>query len=754
MDEETYDFDLSAGCFDDMSDSEEMRPIPGEVSSVPAEVVTKSSWDFDVINSNRNDHLIATSLRDKILELYPGSIAMKVATESESSLVAQPDTVEGSDRDWGIFGLSKPLLKSIYDILQFKQPSQVQTDAIPIILTRRDVLVTAETGSGKTAAFLVPVCEHLLASQGVRGRRKDSTGNVFGGKAVTRCVILLPTRELAVQCHSMLLALTTFTTITSALVVGGSDVTQQASILRRQPDIVLATPGRLLDLALNYPGIYLDKVDMVVLDEADRLLEIGFKDEITNILKQTAKSRQSLLFSATVSAEVTSLMAAIEVRDPVLLEISKSHQLVAKLVQEFVKISDETFREAAMIALAKKGLPGRTIIFVKEKREAHRLAVLLGLAGVLCFELHGDLQQARRVSELTAFQRHTDCCLIATDLASRGLDLPSVNLVINYCLPQCDIETRYTHRVGRTARMGREGRALTIYTGDEYKTIKKLMKVCSHEEGTLFERKLATSELNIIKAEIGDKEEVVKGILSQEEIETQLIKAEREAEKAENLHKHRREISSKPERVWIDSANDKDKAARKSLGRERKQLENKKKTKKVDERFIGKSTANRPPKFTDTRKVSSHPKRFESDQPQAKSRRFDASKSEGKSRRFDASKAGDKPKRFDKSGGKPKRFGSDKSGDKPKRFDKAGGKPKSFRSDTSGEKTKRFDKAGGKPKSFRSDKSGEKTKRFDKAGGKPKSFGSDKGSSFKGKAAGGKSFGIQKKSFGKSKSRR
>ena len=709
MDDETYDFELSAGCFDDMSDSEEVRTNLTTTALAGApDSMTKSSWDFDIINSTRTD--IATSLRDKILELYPGSIPMKVATESESSLVAQPESADNFDRDWGVFGLSKPLLKSIYDILQFKQPSQVQTDAIPIILTRKDVLVTAETGSGKTAAFLVPVCEHLLASPGVRGRRRDASGTVFGGKAVTHCVILLPTRELAVQCHSMLLALTTFTTITSALVVGGADVTQQATILRRQPDIVLATPGRLLDLALNYPGIYLDKVDMVVLDEADRLLEIGFKDEITNILKQTAKNRQSLLFSATVSAEVTSLMAAIEVRDPVLLEISKSHQLVAKLVQEFVKISDESFREAAMIALAKKGLPGRTIIFVKEKREAHRLAVLLGLSGILCYELHGDLQQSRRVSELTAFQRHTDCCLIATDLASRGLDLPSVNLVINYCLPQCDIETRYTHRVGRTARMGREGRALTIYTGDEYKTIKKLMKVCSHEEGTLFERKLATSELNLIKAEIGDKEEVVKGILSQEEIETQLIKAEREAEKAENLHKHKREISSKPERVWIDSSNDKDKEARKSLGRERKQLE-KKKTKKLDDRFSGKSTANRPPKFSDTRKVSSHPKRFEAEKPQ------------GKSKRFDASKAGDKPKRFDKAGGKSKRFGSDKSGDKPKRFDKAGGKPKRFGSDKSGDKHKRF--GGDKP-------------------------------SFKGKSAGkvGKSFGIQKKSFGKSKSRR
>ena len=617
------ELDLAGGCFDDLSDVEVIAPNPKRSKQSADKLATeevnvarsnedcedvftpetgkRGQWNYDVIVSSR-ERAFGVSLREKINELYPNSIKVTPDNGDISQRQSRPDT-SGSEREWGSLGLSKSLLRAVYDKLQFAEPSIVQESAIPVVLSRKDLLVTAETGSGKTASFLLPICELLLTSPSVRNRRISPQGSVSGGQSIIRCVILLPTRELAVQCQSMLTALTTFTAITSALVVGGSDSNEQISQLRRSPDFVLSTPGRLLDLVLNSPGVYLDRVDMVVLDEADRLLEIGFKDEITHILKHCSKQRQTLLFSATVSKELTGLLAAIDVKDPVLVEVSKSHQMVKGLRQEFCKIPDESFREAALLSLIGGGDASQTenahrsIIFFKEKREAHRLAILLGLCGYHCFELHGDLPQKTRVSELSDFQQHTNCFLLATDLASRGLDLPQVNLVINYNLPQCDIETRYTHRVGRTARMGREGRAVTIYTGDEYKTIKKLVKVCVNEPGALFERKLSSGVLNKIKAMIGDKADVIKGIEKEEAAEREIMVAERDAEKIENLAKHKEFIKGKPAKIWIESANDKDKLERMRQGkvrtndrRNKRESENPKRSEKKQskDRKIGK----------------------------------------------------------------------------------------------------------------------------------------------------------------------
>ena len=707
------EFDLDGGCFDDLSDGEitkntsarkgvsRSRPknvIDPAQSDSDAEMsdnapetsdnVGKGQWDYDVIVGAR-EHKIGSSLRAKLNERFPGLIIPKPDNGDINQRQSRPAT--GSDREWGTLGLSKQLLKAVYDKLKFNEPSEVQESVIPLALARKDVLVTAETGSGKTASFLLPVCEMLLNSQGVRARRRGPSGEPVGGKSATRSIILLPTRELAVQCHSMLNALTSFTLITSALVVGGSDSTDQLLQLRRQPDIIISTPGRLLDLVLNSSGVYLDKVDVAILDEADRLLEIGFKDEITAILRHCSKQKQTLLFSATVSKELTGLLAAIDVKDPVHVQVNKSHQMVDGLVQEFVKIADESFREAALVALIQKHTGkvasalndgsvgdnkvkevqttnGRSIIFFKEKREAHRLAIVLGILGFHCFELHGDLPQKMRVTELSGFQRHTDCFLLATDLASRGLDLPEVNLVINYNLPQCDIETRYTHRVGRTARMGRTGKAVTIYSGDEYKAIKKLVKTCVHEEGTLFERKLNASELNVIKARIGDKGEVIEEISKDEAVERELAMAERDAEKVENMAKHKGAIFSKPAKVWIDSANDRDKKDRMQQGKERAHMRK--------ERKVGMPGAKRDRKENGKDKKGKGVKK--SDKGSIHKKKFDRKGDKGgdiQKKKFDKKrdKGGDiQQKRFDKKGDK----GGKKFGKKPDNKNRGSFKPR------------------------------------------------------------------------------
>ena len=235
----------------------------------------------------------------------------------------------------------------------------------------------------------------------------------------SKAMILIPTRELAVQCHSMLKSLARHTLITYQLVAGGYVAGEQASSMRQQPDIIVATPGRLLDHLLNSHSVHMELLEIVVFDEADQLLELGFREECLQVLKHCARGRQTMLFSATLNASVDDL-AALALVKPVRVHANPVNRVVKTLEQEFVKVPSESLREAVLLSTVSRNYKKRAIVFCGTKHAAHRLAIIFGLCGLSFAELHGNLQQSQRVLSLKAFQEEEADFLLATDLASRG----------------------------------------------------------------------------------------------------------------------------------------------------------------------------------------------------------------------------------------------------------------------------------------------------------------------------------------------
>ena len=309
--------------------------------------------------------------------------------------------------------LSRPLLRGIAS-MGYTQPTQIQASVIPVALAGRDICASAVTGSGKTAAFLLPILERLLYR---------SPGRI-------KALILTPTRELAAQCLGMMATLSQYTKLTSALVVGGSkNVNAQMAELRARPQVVVATPGRLLDHITNSAGVSLEDVEFLVLDEADRLLDLGFQEEVTEIINACPVNRQTLLFSATMNTKVDDLIK-LSMKRPVRVRISdkdstssgKDLEVAPRLEQEFIRIrsgNEGVNREAMLLALLTRTFPTETIVFFDTKAKAHRMMILCGLCGIKCAELHGNLTQAQRLEALELFRKGDVDVLLATDLAAR-----------------------------------------------------------------------------------------------------------------------------------------------------------------------------------------------------------------------------------------------------------------------------------------------------------------------------------------------
>ena len=348
--------------------------------------------------------------------------------------------------------LSRPLLRGVA-AMGYVRPTAIQSAVIPTALSGQDICASAVTGSGKTAAFLLPIMERLL---------HRSTGRIGA-------LILTPTRELAAQCFGMVSTLSQFTRLTASLVVGGvKNLNSQAAELRARPQIVVATPGRLLDHVLNSSGVTLEDVEFVILDEADRLLSLGFEDEVRELIQACPTERQTLLFSATMNTKVDDLVK-LSLRRPVRIRISvkekstKDLEVAPRLEQEFVRIrsgNEGINREAILLALLTRVFSTGTIVFFETKVKAHRLMIICGLCGIKCAELHGNLTQTQRLEALEKFRSGGVEVLLATDLAARGLDINRVETVINFEMPT-QVET-YIHRIGRTARAGRGGRSCTL----------------------------------------------------------------------------------------------------------------------------------------------------------------------------------------------------------------------------------------------------------------------------------------------------
>lgn len=456
-----------------------------------------------------------------------------VGSENSKSFFAKADGVSFHANSFMDLHLSRPLLRAC-EALGYTKPTPIQAACIPLALTGRDICGSAITGSGKTAAFALPTLERLL----FRPKHRPAI----------RVLILTPTRELAVQIHSMIGKLAQFITdIRCCLILGGLSSKAQEAALRSMPDIVVATPGRMIDHLRNSMSVDLDDLAVLILDEADRLLELGFEAEIRELVRLCPKRRQTMLFSATMTEQVDELIKLL-LNKPLRLSADPTTKRPSTLTEEVVRIRRmrEGNQEAVLLALCSKTFTSKVIIFSGTKQAAHRLKILFGLAGFKAAELHGNLTQAQRLDALELFRRQEVEFLIATNVAARGLDIIGVQTVINYECPR-DL-TSYVHRVGRTARAGREGYAVTFVTDNDRSLLKAIVKRAGSK---LKSRIVAEQSITKWSQIIEQMEDQVASVLREEREEMALRKAEMEVDKAENMITHRDEIFSRPKRTWF-----------------------------------------------------------------------------------------------------------------------------------------------------------------------------------------------------------
>ncbi|KAF4969540.1 hypothetical protein FZEAL_10215 [Fusarium zealandicum] len=446
--------------------------------------------------------------------------------------------------------LSRPILRGLASV-GFSKPTPIQSKAIPIALMGKDVVGGAVTGSGKTGAFVVPILERLLYRP-----KKIPT---------TRVVILTPTRELAMQAHAVATKLAAYTDIKFTLAVGGLSLKVQESELRLRPDVIIATPGRFIDHMRNSASFNVDTVEILVLDEADRMLEDGFADELNEILTTLPKSRQTMLFSATMTSTVDRLIQ-VGLSKPARVMVDSQKKTVTTLVQEFVRLRPgrEDKRMGYLAYVCKNLYKERVIVFFRQKKEAHRARIIFGLLGLSSAELHGSMNQTMRISSVEDFRDGKVSYLLATDLASRGLDIKGVDTVINYEAPQ-SIEI-YVHRVGRTARAGRKGVALTLAAEPDRKVVKAAVKAAKAQGAKIVSRVIEATEADKIQAQIDEMDDEIEEIMKEEKEEKQLAQVEMQVRKGENLIEHEAEIKSRPRRTWFETEHDKTKS--KQAGRE------------------------------------------------------------------------------------------------------------------------------------------------------------------------------------------
>jgi len=332
--------------------------------------------------------------------------------------------------------------------LGYERPTPVQTQSIPIVLSGRDLLARAQTGTGKTAAFGLPVIELLQ----LRNRRMPGT-------RTPRALVLVPTRELAIQVHKALAVYGASANVRVGAIYGGVGIGPQRQVLRQGVDIIVATPGRLID-HLQQRSVDLSAIEILTLDEADRMLDMGFLPQLRKVLAVLPRKRQTLLFSATLSPEVRSLAAAFT-REPLHVDISQG-ETVASTVSHRVHAVAEAGKTSALSRVLTQDAASQALVFCKTKRRSDRVGEHLNRTGIRAAVIHGNKSQGARNRALGDFKAGRVNVLVATDLAARGLDIAQLPLVVNFDLPL--VADDYVHRVGRTGRAGREGRAVSLVT--------------------------------------------------------------------------------------------------------------------------------------------------------------------------------------------------------------------------------------------------------------------------------------------------
>lgn len=348
--------------------------------------------------------------------------------------------------------LAEPLQRAVAE-MGYVNTTPIQAQSIPVVLAGQDVMGAAQTGTGKTAAFSLPLLQRLL---------KHQTTSVSPARHPVRALVLLPTRELADQVAQQIKQYAKYTQLRSAVVFGGIDMKPQTAQLKAGVEVLVATPGRLLD-HIEARNCVLNQVEYVVLDEADRMLDIGFLPDLERILAYLPKQRTTLLFSATFSPEIKRL-AGSYLQNPVTIEVARSNATAATVTQRFVRVDDDDKR-AALQQLIRENQLRQAFVFTNSKLGCARLARHLEREGLKTAALHGDKSQDERLKSLDAFKAGEVDFLICTDVAARGLDIKDVPAVFNYDIP-FNAED-YVHRIGRTGRAEASGDAFTIMTADE-----------------------------------------------------------------------------------------------------------------------------------------------------------------------------------------------------------------------------------------------------------------------------------------------
>ncbi len=376
------------------------------------------------------------------------------------------DSLPSHPGSFGELGLVPALCRAVADA-GYTTPTPIQTSGIPVVLEGRDLLGCAQTGSGKTAAFALPILQHLLRRQPPRGRDR------------VRALVLAPTRELAAQIDDCFAKYGRRSGIRHLVVFGGVGKSPQVRALRRPPDVLIACPGRLLDLVYN-DGLRLDDVEIAVLDEADRMLDMGFIHDVRKIVAELPDDRQTLLFSATMPSEIEKLARNI-LRDPVRVAVDPVSSTAAP-IRQTVYFVGTSQKQAFLAELLRREEVERALVFTRTKHGANRVTKKLESAGISAEAIHGNKSQSARERAMAGFKSGAIRVVVATDLASRGIDVKNVSHVINYDLP--NISETYVHRVGRTGRAGASGVAISLCSDEERPYLRDIERLT----GTRIER--------------------------------------------------------------------------------------------------------------------------------------------------------------------------------------------------------------------------------------------------------------------------